>query len=255
MSLDRQGSGSACRSVYGGFVKWVMGEREDGKDSIAVQVSPASHWPELEVLILVVSSDKKPISSTRGMQRSVDTSPLMKYRCETVVPERMVEMERAIRHRDFKSFARLTMQDSNQFHAVCLDSYPPILYLNDISKRVIQLVTSYNELCGQEKVAYTFDAGPNAVLYCLSDTIPEFISMVTHHFPPTQENDGNYIRGISAGRHSNNSPLSSKLNLEPCIPGLLQYILHTRVGDGPQLVNQTLLGQDGLPLKRDSVST
>ena len=38
MSFDRLGSGSACRSVFGGFVKWERGEREDGTDSIAVQV-------------------------------------------------------------------------------------------------------------------------------------------------------------------------------------------------------------------------
>ena len=36
--IARQGSGSASRSVYGGFVSWEKGEREDGKDSIAVQV-------------------------------------------------------------------------------------------------------------------------------------------------------------------------------------------------------------------------
>ena len=36
--IVRQGSGSASRSVYGGFVSWEKGEREDGKDSIAVQV-------------------------------------------------------------------------------------------------------------------------------------------------------------------------------------------------------------------------
>lgn len=41
------------------------------------QVAPATHWPELEILILVVSAEKKPVSSSVGMQASVNTSPLI----------------------------------------------------------------------------------------------------------------------------------------------------------------------------------
>jgi diphosphomevalonate decarboxylase len=80
-TIARQGSGSACRSIYGGWVAWRMGERDDGRDSIAQQVQPHSHWPDMRVLILVANSGQKETSSTEGMQRSVRTSPLLKVSC------------------------------------------------------------------------------------------------------------------------------------------------------------------------------
>jgi len=79
-AVARQGSGSASRSLYGGFVRWTMGELEDGSDSVAQQVCPASHWPEMRVVVLVVSDKKKETGSTDGMQRSVATSPLLAVR-------------------------------------------------------------------------------------------------------------------------------------------------------------------------------
>lgn len=46
-------------------------------------------------------------------------------------------MEEAIQNHDFSSFAQLTCADSNQFHAVCLDTSPPIFYMNDTSHRLV----------------------------------------------------------------------------------------------------------------------
>lgn len=54
-----------------------------------------------------------------------------------MVPKRVIQMEEAIRNRDFPTFARLTCSDSNQFHAVCLDTSPPIFYMNDTSHRQV----------------------------------------------------------------------------------------------------------------------
>lgn len=56
----RQGSGSACRSLHGGWVKWQMGVEDDGSDSLAKQVAPAAEddeasWPDMRIIILVVS--------------------------------------------------------------------------------------------------------------------------------------------------------------------------------------------------------
>jgi len=46
--------------------------------TVTIQVAPATHWSELEILILVVSAERKMVSSTAGMQASVRTSQLLK---------------------------------------------------------------------------------------------------------------------------------------------------------------------------------
>ncbi|OXB65063.1 hypothetical protein ASZ78_008346 [Callipepla squamata] len=113
----------------------------------------------------------------------------MQYRAEVVVPERMTRMARSIQERDFEAFGQLTMQDSNQFHATCLDTFPPIFYLNDVSRSIIALAHRFNAHHGLTKVAYTFDAGPNAVIFMLEDTVDEFVEVVRRSFPPASNGD------------------------------------------------------------------
>lgn len=154
--IARQGSGSACRSIYGGFVCWKKGERADGEDSLAVQIAPSSHWPQLHLLILVVSDTKKTYSSSSGMKTSVQTSKLLKYRAENVVPQRTRDIIDAIDKHNFEKFAKLTMEDSNQFHAVCLDTYPPCFYMNDVSRAIIELIHKYNDYKKSIKVSLNY---------------------------------------------------------------------------------------------------
>lgn len=101
------------------------------------------------------------------METSKATSPLLGFRAENVVEPRLAAMEAAYLARDFETFGVLTMKDSNQFHATCLDTYPPIFYMNDTSKAIIRLVHIINAHYGRIVGAYTFDAGPNAVIYTL----------------------------------------------------------------------------------------
>lgn len=77
----------------------------------------------------------------------------------------MDEMIRVIKRKDFATFAELTMKDSNQFHATCLDTYPPIFYLNDVSRRVINLVHRYNSHYGETRVSAE-------LFYSLVKTVP-----------------------------------------------------------------------------------
>ncbi len=69
--------------------------------------------------------------------------------------------------KNFPVFAELTMKDSNQFHAVCQDTYPPCVYLNQASHAVSSLVHQINSSSHNLVAAYTFDAGPNACIFLL----------------------------------------------------------------------------------------
>lgn len=152
--LARVGSGSACRSVFGGFVVWWKGYREDGQDSYCEQVFLPSHWPELVDVIAVLSAKKKPVSSRKGMERFVRTSWFKECRTR-VCEEGVKEMIETIGRKDKERLFELIMRHSNNMHAAILDSWPPIVYLNSDSFKVMEWVL-------EEGVgAYTFDAGPN----------------------------------------------------------------------------------------------
>nr|XP_023907942.1 diphosphomevalonate decarboxylase-like [Quercus suber] len=167
--IARQGSGSACRSLFGGYVGWNRGIEADGSDSTAYEVASASHWPDMRAVILVASAEKKSVSSSSGMQQTVATSTLFEVRAEHVVPKRMKAMEKAIHERNFENFATLTTKDSNNFHATCLDTDPPIFYMNSTSQAAVRFCEAINNIAGKTVCAYTFDAGPNAVVYYLVD--------------------------------------------------------------------------------------
>ncbi|GAA5808116.1 hypothetical protein MFLAVUS_001498 [Mucor flavus] len=256
--IARQGSGSACRSLFGGFVAWEMGQKKDGSDSLAVQIAPETHWPELEALICVVSDAKKGTSSTAGMQSTIKTSPLMNERINHVVPARMEQMTKAILDKDFQSFAELTMRDSNQFHAVCLDTYPPIFYLNDTSRAIMQLIHEYNATSqdGKLKAAYTYDAGPNAVIYAPKENMAEIIQLIGHYFPSNKESTAFFadpyqvVNGTLGQDFIPKTNVNFNQNIIPVQPvNSVSRLLHTKVDDGPRVLDaeESLLKADGLP--------
>ncbi|EGC35790.1 hypothetical protein DICPUDRAFT_32847 [Dictyostelium purpureum] len=240
--IARIGSGSACRSMYGGFVKWEMGEKEDGSDSIAVQVQPESHWPEMNIIVLVVNDKKKETSSTDGMQKSAATSPMMKERCAVTVPTRMRDIEEAIKNKDFQTFGDITMKDSDDFHEVCATTTPAIYYLNDTSRYIMNLIHRYNKLSGSVKCAYTFDAGPNACIYLPEENVVEVLSLFIKHFP--DQDLSTYYRGPKENvekiqSYKPNEKLQSLFTPETTFASSLKYILHTKVGPGPQILSES----------------
>ncbi|AAK43094.1 diphosphomevalonate decarboxylase [Saccharolobus solfataricus] len=169
--IARLGSGSACRSMFGGFVVWNKGEREDGEDSYCYQIFRHDYWSELVDIIPILSEKEKKISSRKGMIRSAETSELMECRLK-YIEKTFNEVIEAIRNRDEKKFYYLMMRHSNSMHAVILDSWPSFFYLNDTSIRIMEWIHDYG------KAGYTFDAGPNPHIFTTERNIGDILEFL-----------------------------------------------------------------------------
>lgn len=164
--FTRQGSGSACRSVYGGFVEWEKGEKEDGSDSFAVQVAPQEHW-DLRVAAVVLTAQEKDVSSRDGMKLTVDTS-LFYDGWLAGIPKDLREIKEGIAKRDFEKVGRIAEANCLKMHATTLGATPPFTYWQDSTMTVMNTV---QQLRKEGILAYfTIDAGPNVkVLYLPED--------------------------------------------------------------------------------------
>ncbi|CAM3688000.1 diphosphomevalonate decarboxylase [Parendozoicomonas haliclonae] len=157
--LARLGSGSACRSVYDGFVRWHKGVRADGMDSFAKPL-PES-WPELRVGVLTLTGEEKKTGSREGMQRTVDSALL--YGSWPEQAERdIARLEHAIVQRDFTLLGATAEQNAMAMHATMLASWPPLLYWQPESVVALQKVWQLRE--EGVPVYATMDAGPNVKL-------------------------------------------------------------------------------------------
>jgi diphosphomevalonate decarboxylase len=160
--LARRGSGSAARSIFGGFVQLFSGEVNE--DGYAEQLAPAEHW-QLVDLIAVINKEHKSTGSSEG-HLLAPTSPIQTVRVQDT--DRRLEIcKNAIVQKDFRTLSHIVELDSNLMHSVMMTSNPPLLYLEPESISIMKQVTRWRE-DGLE-VCYTVDAGPNIHCICASD--------------------------------------------------------------------------------------
>ena len=161
-ALARRGSGSAARSIFGGYVELVAGE--NAAASVARPIAEPEHWPILD-LIVVTDPNPKPTGSAAG-HATAHTSPLQEARVSDS-PRRLQDCREAVLARDFERLAEVVEQDSDMLHAVIMTSRPAVLYWQPSSLAIMSKVRSLRSQ--GVGVCYTVDAGPN--VHCLS--LPE----------------------------------------------------------------------------------
>ena len=154
--LARIGSGSASRSLYNGFVEWHAGAAETGMDSYAEQIPV--EWPELRLAVVTVSSHTKPIGSTEGMKRTVETSTLYKSWPEKAARD-IEHIRAAIQNKDFELLGGTAESNALAMHATMIDTQPSVLYW------LPETVATFHKIwqLRQDGLAlyFTIDAGPN----------------------------------------------------------------------------------------------
>lgn len=167
--LARRGSGSAARSIFGGFVEMKTGERPDGADAVAVQLQAASYWP-LAMLILITSDAEKDLGSTEGMNRTAQTSPYYPAWVASSAGD-LAAMREAITGKDFQRLGEIAEFSCFKMHGLALSADPAILYWNDLS---VTLIHEVRRLRRQGYGAYvTMDAGPQVKVICLPEDAPK----------------------------------------------------------------------------------
>lgn len=163
--LARQGSGSACRSLHGGFVEWQRGELPDGSDSCAIALAPASHW-NLKIMVVVVDSRPKGMGSRTAMLHTMATSPFYSALPRQATLD-LPQVREAIFSKDFAALASLAEAGCMAMFGAMLAARPSVRYWSPGTLAVLEEV----EACRRDGLHcfYTMDAGPNVKVFCLGE--------------------------------------------------------------------------------------
>ncbi|MBM7543090.1 diphosphomevalonate decarboxylase [Amphibacillus cookii] len=183
--IARQGSGSACRSIFGGFVEWQKGIATDGSDSYAVQLLDQKAW-DLRILAIEVSTEAKKVLSREGMKRTVATSPFYQGWLKATEVD-LVTAKKAIAQRSFTLLGETLESNALKMHATTLGADPPFMYWQSSTLIVMETVQALRDK-GLEAY-FTIDAGPNVKVICKPEVEQKLINelsrldVVKHIYP------------------------------------------------------------------------
>jgi diphosphomevalonate decarboxylase len=161
-ALARQGSGSACRSIPGGWAVWRRGADPLGADSVAEGLDVA--W-DVRLVIAVAETAEKAVGSTEGMARSQATSPLWTTWVETAEAD-VDEALAAIRSRDLERLGVVCERSTHKMFATMFTATPPLIYWRPATIAVLHEVLALRA-AGVGAWA-TMDAGPQVKVLCAS---------------------------------------------------------------------------------------
>ena len=155
----RLGSGSACRSIYGGFVQW--GKTDDGKgsDEYAIPVTPVhEEFHTVFDYILILDSEEKSVSSSEG-HSLMKGHPFAKQRFDQG-KHHTTALRKILSSGDWSAFISLMEAEALTLHAMMMTSTPPFILMKPKTLEVISKIWQFRSDTGLN-VGFTLDAGAN----------------------------------------------------------------------------------------------
>lgn len=161
--LARLGSGSAARSIFGGFSTLEEGNGMGIGDAWSEQIASEDHWL-LHDIVMIPEMEEKKVGSTEG-HALASTSPFFAARIEAIRARRQQECINAIKAKDFEKLQHVTEEDCLDMHHVMQTSKPPLHYLNTETHRIVNAIKALRTK-EHLPVLFTMDAGPTVHLVC-----------------------------------------------------------------------------------------
>ncbi|MFH1440031.1 MAG: diphosphomevalonate decarboxylase [Candidatus Woesearchaeota archaeon] len=173
--IARQGSGSACRSIFGGIVEWKKGKKDDGSDCFAEQIHDSNFWPELKMIVFILDAREKKIKSSDGMKISVKTSPF--YDEWTKASEKdLKEIKQSIAQKDFTKVGTIMETNCLRMHSLMISSTPSLIYWKPETLIMIEKINSLRE--NGIECYFTIDAGANIMMLCLEKDVERILGSI-----------------------------------------------------------------------------
>jgi diphosphomevalonate decarboxylase len=167
--LARRGSGSAARSIFGGFVRMHAGTRDDGEDAFARPLeSPLAERIRM-VIAVVGGGAKKAHGSRDAMDHVAATSPLYGS-WVALVPGDLVAAEAALASGDLEALGELAEANALAMHASAMAARPAVIYFQPTT---LMLLAAVRDMRATGLGAWaTMDAGPHVKVLTSADDAP-----------------------------------------------------------------------------------
>lgn len=179
--LARRGSGSACRSIFPGFVEWQKGTSDE--TSFAEPV-PSSGWEdELAMIFILINDQEKDVSSRDGMRRTVETSAFYPGWLQTT-PQDLASAKIAIHAQDFNKLGAITENNALKMHGTTLAAVPPFTYWSPDSLKAMNAVKKIR--AAGLACYFTMDAGPNVKVLCQKKDVAKIEAELAKYFEKEQ---------------------------------------------------------------------